>query len=611
MKRIFLFVIAFAFILSACATTLKEPSPTQANPTKTEIKPTLAPTPTLVAENISQAISVTKIDPFTVEIKNNSQYTPLKIYRKFIVYTDEIAEIKPQSTFIDKVEWDGSVYTYYGQDSLNNKTNEITVEMDLSEKTKERGPIYTWDQWSEWKGISKYDFNIVKGSKVFSQRVHGVLITVSFEPGLIELFPNSQMELIFYNALIAFHRLWILFGGFPIDEYKFIIIDHSLTVEASMLGSKATKQTMLWASGSYLRFCSQDVSHEMTHAWWGLGPLTVNNMIPPAFFEGATVFTNELVLDDGIKWIQAIVDEMNFQRFKTVPLIKFITNGDNSNYNNRMAGVVKGQLFFYRIAEELNKRTGKTIDQFFKYLYQEHFLKYNVPGQKHYIASPQMTTSQLLKDLNDFAGVDFTDLFDKYMYGKEDITENLVIDPKYLPSFPRVTIYDNPNPPLTIPITIDGDDSDWVNIKKTNSLQFPRLDPSATIPVKYPDRSILYESTEDKNYLVIKIKTNSPLILNGPDQTLGCGYDYNGINEPPDFSGNIGDMYIYFESVGNVITWNIRKNASIYLPGLVYKWKGDILEAAVPKAPLIKAGIDPEKMTVVTCGTEDPFTYLP
>jgi formylglycine-generating enzyme required for sulfatase activity len=41
MKRFFLFVIAFAFLLSACVITVKETSPTKANPTKTETTPTL------------------------------------------------------------------------------------------------------------------------------------------------------------------------------------------------------------------------------------------------------------------------------------------------------------------------------------------------------------------------------------------------------------------------------------------------------------------------------------------------------------------------------------------------------------------------------------------
>ena len=46
-----------------------------------------------------------------------------------------------------------------------------------------------------------------------------------------------------------------------------------------------------------------------------------------------------------------------------------------------------------------------------------------------------LSTGVLLSELNAFSGLDFTDMFDKYVYGAEDITIGLQIDERYLPIF--------------------------------------------------------------------------------------------------------------------------------------------------------------------------------
>ncbi len=88
----------------------------------------------------------------------------------------------------------------------------------------------------------------------------------------------------------------------------------------------------------------------------------------------------------------------------------------------------------YLIAKRL-KENGKSWEDFMHYLYKKYFLSENKPGQERLVDRIHLNTTKLLHDLEEFSGVDFSDIFDKYVYGKEDITKGLVIEEKFLPKW--------------------------------------------------------------------------------------------------------------------------------------------------------------------------------
>ncbi len=387
---------------------------------------TLPPTP--ISEDISKALLVECIGPFSIKITNFSLLSPLKVSRRFISDSETIVDLLPQETYIDNVTWDGTQYFYLGEDEWGNKTDEVEVTSEIDKVTLERGLFYSWEQSAKQNGVPNRIITIESSSTMYAYQIHGVSVELIYEKAVADSFTEAQMEGYFIEAVWFFHRHWQLYGGFPYDEFRITCWDSENVIFENALGFQVPFSFLQISMQQVLAHSGEALSHGVGHAWIGDAITFDNGWI----WEGFEHYNGIITLPTRSNFLIRDLNDGRFTRHVNEPL--------NTMYANLFrtpddyAYYAKGGFLAHKISTRLIDETESNYEQFLRYLYDKYYMTQNGREySKH--TSGYLSTGVLLSELNTFSGLDFTDMFDKYVYGVEDITIGLQIDERYLPIF--------------------------------------------------------------------------------------------------------------------------------------------------------------------------------
>lgn len=381
-------------------------------------------------------VKIETTGPNSVEITNLSTDCAVNICREFLFKEEEIGYLKPGETIIDEVPWDGSLYLYSAfLENESEPLEPIKVVTPISKLTLQRGLFFRWDELARQRNVPSYVYRIKKNSKVFETYIHGVKIIMAFEPEVASELSSSLMEAYFKQAVIDFHRHWFLYQGFPVTEYKIIAMDGEKMPPFSetLLGHHVPKSFLLRTIRNSIGHNCEPLSHGIGHAWMGDAISLDVHMMDGWFHEGFDHYNGIITLNTRTNYLRGDIQYLKRSKYNKEPLYGLYQKLFGTT--NAYTYYAKGSLLAYRISKKLLDEAGKTYAEFMKYLYDKYFLSENKRYSDYLKDDIRISTQGLLKDLNEFSGIDFSEMFQKYVYGHEDITEGLIIEEKYLPKW--------------------------------------------------------------------------------------------------------------------------------------------------------------------------------
>ncbi len=354
--------------------------------------------------------------------------------RFFIDDLEATGIVRKKSSILTPVPLDGTEYLYLFE--IGDKSVEASVVSVLSEESLERGLFYNWEYLARQRKVPSWVFDIKEEDRTFSWVVHGVKVTVAFEPNVSKLVPEYLMKAYFKQAVIDFHRHWSMYRGFPIDEYRIIAMDgeEMPPFSETVFGHHVPKSFLLKTIRESLNHDCEPLSHGIGHVWMGDLISTEVHKIDGWWMEGFDHFNGIITLKDRVRYLEGDIDYLRKFPHKDYPLSKayskFFGTSDAYFY------YAKGGILAYIISKRL-KENGKSWEGFMSYLYEKYFLSENGRWRR-FKDERRLSTRKLLSDLKEYSGVDFSDLFERYVYGSEDITKEVpYIYEKYLPSWNR------------------------------------------------------------------------------------------------------------------------------------------------------------------------------
>jgi hypothetical protein len=235
---------------------------------------------------------------------------------------------------------------------------------------------------------------------VFEKEMHGKLVTfaVAKDFEMVDLPREEFSEFVFKTWAI----FWKEFGGFPFASYT-VVLGHELPygdMGAFGLGFQSSSPRTDWAS------------HEIYHAWNGNAFRQDGERM--WFVEGVTYYygdtRQQLFL---VEPTYPLVMQSLYRRFindfapeyHEIPLGDMSMNDDD--YNHSFVAH-KGALVAYLLDLELQK-TGHHLGEVARLIYQRYGIE----------SLGIMTNDKILAVFNEVSGADFTDFFDRYIYGTE------------------------------------------------------------------------------------------------------------------------------------------------------------------------------------------------
>jgi len=246
--------------------------------------------------------------------------------------------------------------------------------------------------------------------------------------------PRDEFVRFVYDTF-AVH--WQVFQGYPYDRLHVKVLSPtsnikwiSATAVGFIIVTNSNLTNIPWfttcappCSSNYKQF----VTHEMFHAWNGNtieSEFSRISYIQPEywFHEGATQYYGFRGTPDDLGLYERRF-RTSWQRYQgwrgskyDVPLIRTsemeVTTGD-SEYGQVMRD--KGACMFYLLDSEL-MTAGKSMDDLMRFMYETYGL-----------TSKRYTSKDVFLGLNAITGRDWTNFFDKYVYG----TEPLPLDGKF------------------------------------------------------------------------------------------------------------------------------------------------------------------------------------
>jgi len=391
----------------------------------------------------NQLISIpdSSIDDFSVNVLNYSSvlvswdiigdYTGVEVYRKFIdraylvgVFDNKTSEF----TFTNHVY--GTDYTYYFK-VLGNQGNLLATSENIKVMTSIdsndiSAPTSSWEEYRNWN-YPIYSADYLNYSSethdVYDYHLHGVKVVIAFGNEVSTAYNKQDVADKWFNI---FNRLWYKFLYFPIDEYRIVIQNDGAIQGEDTLGLFYPPSEIDWLmtqSGS-------KQSHEVCHAWIGSVIGVENNA-------GGVTF--DPVTEDSDKWILEGFDSL-YGNLGLDPLdaVQFINEVELPYYDEFIAEgldmplvdlpvyfmtpdartyYVKGEIFALYVHKILYENASLTLNQFM----QLWISKYNLTYENSIILENLMSTPELLHELNEFSGLNFTEDFQKYVYGIERI----------------------------------------------------------------------------------------------------------------------------------------------------------------------------------------------
>ena len=440
MNRLISLTLGIVIFLSSCSPQKLQQATSL---TLIPLESTTTPTPTIqtittpIAEDISNSIIVNSQGTNSIQITNLSLNRTLKIFRRFTNQEEMISELKPQEKYIDQVAWDGSDYYYRGEDDWGNRTNEVRATTDLKDSTKERGLLFKWEPVAKSLG---WDTSIKPESEIYSYLVHGVMVRMIYEKECVSRLSENQMFQYAMTVAHLFDYNWQLYEAFPLDEYRHTCSDYipDAAADPSTNPSHPTYNTLgmfvninqLTSGQIGISYIDQvimhgqnvDFSHAISHAWQG--PLF--NLGNPGLMETINQYNCVVTALPHSLALNMLSDYLTSTRDIKDPLYPNANDGGAWAY-------FKGAFLTYKISVKLLDEAGLTYNQFMKWGYDHLYLNQKNPGS---VVNPNITSPQeLLKALNDFSGLDFSDLFNDDVFETTPINKDFPLDEKYLPVF--------------------------------------------------------------------------------------------------------------------------------------------------------------------------------
>ena len=464
--------LVVTMVLSSCTKALPTEIPTLTQSPKLKPTVTLNPTPTLPIEDITSAVTLESLGTNLIKITNTSVQNKLLISRRFINEVEIITELQPGASYDDKVAWDGSQYYYWGENQEGRKTGEVIIITEIAETTKKSGLFFNWDSLAEQRKISDEIREISDTSRVYDYIIHGVDVKVVYTKYCADSLTETEMQGFLLTATQRFNQHWQLYEGFPLNEYRITCWSKEVEYESD-LGHQIILDRLLNPEGPKYLLGDERLSHEIGHAWIQ-NILTFSN---PWISEGMDHFNGILALAPQFsrKYFSIELSSPELSRTLGIPLENM--ENELSGSPDEIALYFKGSFFFYRVSKTLQDETDKTYKQFQQYLYTKYVTQ-KVDFTKSSFQPKHISTLMLLQDLNSFSGVDFSDLFNKFVYGTEDITKDLIMEYKYFPQFISAssvsTPYDSEEPITSVQIYSTEE------VKPTSTIQPMIINPPIT-----------------------------------------------------------------------------------------------------------------------------------
>jgi Domain of unknown function (DUF4214) len=255
------------------------------------------------------------------------------------------------------------------------------------------------DMYNDDPDFLKYDH---VNFDVFQRQMHNRLVTVAVHKNHELAYADRVVfsEFVFNTWAI----FWKEYGGFPFPSYTFLI-GHNLPYgEISAYGQgNATPHTRTdWTA------------HEMYHAWNGCAFRQENQRT--WLMEGVTMYMGSMRQQKEYTF-ESIMRSCYYEydQFYTSgqdrPIGDMGYNQDGYLLNGDHHFVaIKGLLITYLLDKELSL-TGRHIGEVMRLIYQRYGAEYK----------GSISNQQILSIFNEVSGVDFTDFFNRYIYGAEKL----------------------------------------------------------------------------------------------------------------------------------------------------------------------------------------------
>ena len=289
-------------------------------------------------------------------------------------------------------------------------TNTTTATPDLTILGKPEKPFAArWNQPT----YTENDFDVIQKS------IHGRTITIAWEKiANIGETKRNEISNFYFQSFIEY---WDIFQGFPYDSYTVVLKKKGNKQGETGIGYEATAREYAHVLDFGLK---EMISHEVFHAWVGnaiCGKDERKLDDGSWFFEGITQYYGDR--GAGITEFKILMNE-HFQVYTNeikgtvydIPLVDMPAKSEEvgeapsgMNRTYRLNVYWKGALVAYLMDERLIE-SGLTLDDFLKYLYEKYALKQTC-----------ITTKNAIQALNDISGENWTDFFNAYLYGNEEL----------------------------------------------------------------------------------------------------------------------------------------------------------------------------------------------
>ncbi len=392
--------------------------------------------------------NATVVSPYKVkliwQISENLSDVYVRVFRIFLDHWSEIAIVPANyGSFIDSWVYYGTEYEYAIE--LINIEGET---LDLSSPVKVITPIdenalgaprFSWEEYKERKypfhpdDYLQYD---TINFKVYTYMLHGVNVTVAVDNKIYETVSTSTIKDFVVHIFRFFHRHWTTYQAFPVKEYRVVIFSEKEgPISEDELGLQyGVSMITIYGPGEKL-------SHEIGHAWIG-GLIYVERNLGGEEFDPDKEDSDKWILE-GFEHLYGIVRldyneamlrlNESLERYHRdiigggldMPLVDMPVYFGTEN---AWTYYVKGGLVAYLINKILIENDNKTLNDFMSYLYR----KYNITSwEEREDTAKLISTEELLSELNEFSRYEFTEFFDKYVYGTEILPINR-IDGEYI-----------------------------------------------------------------------------------------------------------------------------------------------------------------------------------
>jgi hypothetical protein len=302
-------------------------------------------------------------------------------------------------------------------------------------------------QLPEWLPSDYLDYD-EENYHVFSKMIHGTEVVVAIHKDFDNIteiagYPTVSMEELCKYIFDTFHRYWLVFGGYPYDKTIWVVrslSDPRVYYSATAIGTPVTAERFKTEKGQkwgaphpYTKpFYKEWFAHEMFHMWNGaiIGPATTmhgTGYLPESWFvEGATVYYsaraavstyslkeyNEILLSRINTYMELVGTKYDLPFKELAANTPAPPEPGKPSKPNKYTHMIyaKGCLVAYLLDKELLKY-GKNLDDLMRYMYENYGL-----------TKRRYTNQDILNAVNIITRANFTDFFNKYIYGNTTIS---------------------------------------------------------------------------------------------------------------------------------------------------------------------------------------------